>query len=128
MSHPRFERIIELVDHEGIGWTKLTGAGGGGCAITLLRPDVPEARMKQLEETLASEGYESFETTLGCDGIGVLWPAILRNGQGYDIHGGHEIDQENFLNADGIEGVEELVGVRGEDGDRDSWKFWRVED
>ncbi|KAF8862826.1 mevalonate kinase [Acephala macrosclerotiorum] len=127
VSHPRLERIRELVDHEGIGWTKLTGAGGGGCAITLLKPDVSPEKMKRLENTLDKEGYGKFETTLGCDGIGVLWPAVLKNGIEDDM-GGEEIDQDKFLNADGIEGVEELVGVHGDNGDREAWKFWRVED
>jgi mevalonate kinase len=126
VSHPRLERIRELVDHEGIGWTKLTGAGGGGCAITLLKPDVSQEKMNRLEETLEKENYRKFETTLGCDGVGVLWPAVLKNGTEDDM-GGEEIDQDKFLNADGIEGVEELVGVHGESGDREAWKFWRVE-
>ncbi|KAF4629344.1 hypothetical protein G7Y89_g8805 [Cudoniella acicularis] len=108
VSHPRLDRIRELVDHEGIGWTKLTGAGGGGCAITLLKPGITPERLRSLERTLDQEGYEKFETTLGCDGIGVLWPAVLKNGI-EDDQGGEEIDQEKFLNADGIEGVEELV-------------------
>lgn len=127
VSHPRLERIRELVDHEGIGWTKLTGAGGGGCAITLLKPGVSPERMKRLEDTLRKEKYERFEVTLGCDGVGVLWPAVLKNGAD-DEQGGDEIDQSKFLNADGIEGVEELVGVTGDGGDREAWKFWRVED
>jgi mevalonate kinase len=38
VSHPKLERIREIIDHTGIGWTKLTGAGGGGCAITILKP------------------------------------------------------------------------------------------
>ncbi|TVY82949.1 Mevalonate kinase [Lachnellula suecica] len=112
VSHPRLERIRELVDHEGIGWTKLTGAGGGGCAITLLKPGVTRDRVLRLEKTLDDEGYEKFETTVGCDGVGVLWPAVLKNGI-EDDEGGEEIDQEKFLNAEGIDGVEELVGVRG---------------
>ncbi|TAQ85621.1 hypothetical protein B7494_g6059 [Chlorociboria aeruginascens] len=128
VSHPRLERIRELVDYEGIGWTKLTGAGGGGCAMTLLRPNISEERMKRLENTLEEEGYVKFETTLGCDGVGVLWPAVIKNGTEEDEHGGEEIDQENFLNAEGIDGVEELVGVQGESGERGEWKFWRVED
>lgn len=128
VSHPRLDRIRELVDHEGIGWTKLTGAGGGGCAITLLKPDITVERMKRLEKTLADEGYGKHETTLGCDGVGVLWPAVLKNGSGEDDLGGDEIDQDKFLNAEGMEGVEELVGVHGESGDRGEWKFWRVED
>ncbi|KAH8646065.1 ribosomal protein S5 domain 2-type protein [Tricladium varicosporioides] len=127
VSHPRLDRIRELVDHEGIGWTKLTGAGGGGCAITLLKPGVSHDKLKNLEKKLDDEGYEKFETILGCDGVGVLWPAVLKNGI-EDEQGGEEIDQEKFLNADGIEGVEELVGVHGQDGDREAWKFWRVED
>jgi mevalonate kinase len=126
VSHPRLERIRELVDHEGIGWTKLTGAGGGGCAITLLKPGVTSDRMDRLKTSLSGENYRQFQVTVGCDGVGVLWPAILKNGNGDD--NGDEIDQEKFLNADGIEGVEELVGVQGESGDREAWKFWRVEE
>ncbi|KAH8598126.1 ribosomal protein S5 domain 2-type protein [Bisporella sp. PMI_857] len=127
VSHPKLERIRELVDHEGIGWTKLTGAGGGGCAITLLKPDVPADTLERLNNTLEREGYSKYKTTLGCDGIGVLMPAVLQNGLGED-EAGDEIDQDKFLNADGIAGVEELVGVNGENGEREAWKFWRVED
>mgnify|MGYP002347761413 CR=1 FL=1 len=127
VSHPRLERVRELVDHEGIGWTKLTGAGGGGCSITLLRPGVdPEARRK-LDRQLDEEGYQSFETTLGGDGVGVLWPAVLKNGTEEDAEGGMEIDLDKFLNAEGTEGVETLVGVHGQSGEREGWKFWRVE-
>lgn len=128
VSHPRLERIRELVDHEGIGWTKLTGAGGGGCAITLLKPDVSAERLQRLKDTLDEEGYIKFQTTLGCDGVGVLMPAIIKNGTSDDELGGDEIDQDKFLSADGMAGVEKLVGVNGDDGDREAWRFWRVED
>ncbi|KFA62899.1 hypothetical protein S40285_02271 [Stachybotrys chlorohalonatus IBT 40285] len=127
VSHPRLERVRELVDHEGIGWTKLTGAGGGGCSITLLRSDVPRHKLTKLEHQLETENYEKFETTLGGDGVGVLWPAILKNGTDEDEEGGMEIDLEKFLNAEGTEGVEKLVGVHGHGGEREGWKFWRVE-
>ncbi|KAK0643027.1 ribosomal protein S5 domain 2-type protein [Cercophora newfieldiana] len=127
VSHPRLERVRELVDHEGIGWTKLTGAGGGGCSITLLRPGVSRQKLDKLERQLEEEGYQKFETTLGCDGVGVLWPAVLRNGMDQDEEGGMEIDLENFLRAEGNEGVERLVGVHGDNGAREGWKFWGVE-
>lgn len=127
VSHPRLERVRELVDHEGIGWTKLTGAGGGGCSITLLRPGVPKEKMDRLEEQLDQEGYQRFKTTLGGDGVGVLWPAVLRNGMDEDEEGGMEIDLDNFLRAEGNEGVERLVGVHGTGGEREGWRFWRVE-
>ena len=127
VSHPRLERVRELIDHEGIGWTKLTGAGGGGCSITLLRPGVDPAKRKKLDKRLEDEGYESFETTLGGDGVGVLWPAVLKNGLDEDEEGGMEIDLDKFLNAEGTEGVERLVGVHGQSGEREGWKFWRIE-
>lgn len=127
VSHPRLERVREMVDHEGIGWTKLTGAGGGGCSITLLRPGVEAATMRKLDEQLDRENYRRFETTLGGDGVGVLWPAVLKNGlEDDDEEGGMEIDVNKFLNADGMSGVERLVGVDG--GSRgEGWKYWSVE-
>lgn len=129
VSHPRLERVRELVDHAGIGWTKLTGAGGGGCSITLLKPDVSQAKLDLLETQLDEEGYQKFETTLGGDGVGVLWPAIVKTGTDDEEEGGIEIDPENFLNAVGNDGVERLVGVHGAIGGRkrDGWKFWRSE-
>lgn len=123
VSHPRLERISELVDLAGVGWTKLTGAGGGGSAITLLKPTAPPAALRSLESKLDSENFERYQTTLAGDGVGVLWPAVLRNGT--DEEGGEEIDQEKFLNADGREGVERLVGV-GVHEKREGWKFWRI--
>ncbi|KAI5461640.1 mevalonate kinase [Mariannaea sp. PMI_226] len=127
VSHPRLERVRELVDHEGLGWTKLTGAGGGGCSITLLRPGAPREKLEKLEERLSNENYARFETTLGGDGVGVLWPAVLKNGTEEDDQGGMEIDLEKFLNADNNDGLEQLVGVHGDGGEREGWKFWRVE-
>lgn len=123
VSHPRLERISELVDLAGVGWTKLTGAGGGGSTITLLKPKVTPESLRSLEAKLDLEDFERFEATLGGDGVGVLWPAVLRNGT--DEEGGEEIDQEKFLNADGREGVERLVGV-GVRERREGWKFWRI--
>ncbi|CAL00706.1 uncharacterized protein An04g02190 [Aspergillus niger] len=122
VSHPRLERIRELVDFANIGWTKLTGAGGGGCAITLLRPDASVDALRELERKLAAENFSKYETTLGGDGIGVLWPAVLHNGT--DEEGGEEIDQQKFENADGPEGIERLVGV-GVQERREGWKFWK---
>jgi mevalonate kinase len=166
VSHPKLERIREIIDHTGIGWTKLTGAGGGGCAITILKPQPPAltnghangghhdssdesdassevdcaasvistgTKMKykildSLEVKLENEGFEKFETTLAGDGVGILWPAVLHNGN--EEEGGEEIDQEKFLNAEGMSGIERLVGVasnrRKNDREvREGWKFWR---
>jgi mevalonate kinase len=124
VSHPRLERIRELVDYANIGWTKLTGAGGGGCAITLLRPNTAPGTLRTLEQNLDDEGFERYETTLGGDGVGVLYPAVLRNGV-TDDEGGEEIDQQKFENAVGNDGIERLVGVYGDQEKREGWKFWK---
>ncbi|KAL2870881.1 mevalonate kinase [Aspergillus lucknowensis] len=122
VSHPRLERIRELVDYADIGWTKLTGAGGGGCAITLLRPELKDDSLRDLKNQLHDENFGIYETTLGGDGVGVLWPAVLRNGT--DEEGGEEIDQQKFENASGTDGIERLVGV-GVQEKREGWKFWK---
>ncbi|GAB7357512.1 hypothetical protein MBLNU459_g0043t1 [Dothideomycetes sp. NU459] len=141
VSHPRLERLRQLVDESGVGWSKLTGAGGGGCAFVLLKPNVlytgeetPVAQKKpnrvdalrRLEQGLETEGFDKYETTLGGDGVGVLWPAVLHNGS--DEVGGEEIEEDKFVAAEGREGVEQLVGVRGGDQGavREGWKFWRI--
>ncbi|KAJ5593884.1 uncharacterized protein N7459_000092 [Penicillium hispanicum] len=121
VSHPRLERIRELVDYANIGWTKLTGAGGGGCAITLFRPDTEDQAIQELERKLTAEGFRKYETILGADGVGVLWPAVFRNGT--DGKAVEEIDQEMFENADGVQGINQLVGV-GVQENREGWQFW----
>lgn len=121
VSHPRLQRVCELVEDSGIGWTKLTGAGGGGCAIALVRPDVNEETVEGLEQKLLAEGFQKYDATLGADGAGVLWPAVFRNGLNGDNN--EEIDQEKFENAVGAWGIEELVGVTVRE-DREGWTFW----
>ncbi|KAM0721773.1 hypothetical protein Q7P37_002698 [Cladosporium fusiforme] len=133
VSHPKLERLRYLVDQAGVGWTKLTGAGGGGCAITLLKPSLgaqsgvaqlngeaahepvhqDRSPMDDLQDKLKEEGFERYETTLGGDGVGVLYPAIIND---------EEIHQDMFLTAEGREGVEDLVSGRN---DPNAWKYWR---
>lgn len=122
VSHPRLERVRELVDRADVGWTKLTGAGGGGCAMTLIRPDAQPEAIHELKQQLAEENFNRYETTLGGDGIGVLYPAVLRNGT--DEEGGEEIDQQKFEEAEGHKGIERLVGV-GFHEKSEGWKFWK---
>jgi mevalonate kinase len=141
VSHPKLERLCQLVDESGAGWTKLTGAGGGGCAFTLLKPEspsicddmsvseTPKSRanlLAELERGLAKEGFEKYETTLGGAGVGVLWPAVLDNGS--NEPGGQEIDCDKFEAVKGRQGIEKLVGVSGgaHGGVREEWKFWRT--
>ncbi|KAF2480775.1 ribosomal protein S5 domain 2-type protein [Neohortaea acidophila] len=130
VSHPRLERLRYLVDQSGVGWTKLTGGGGGGCAITLLKSGAKattssangdssktahdlSAALGDLERQLGEEGFVKYEATLGGEGAGVLYPAVIA---------GKEIDQDTFLTVPDREAVEDLVG---EHNDRNAWKYWR---
>ena len=124
VSHPRLERIRDIVDSCDAGWTKLTGAGGGGSAITLLKPEALPETLRDLEARLEAEDFEKYETMLGGDGVGVLFPAVLIDRGEED--GGLEINQDKFLEAKGDKGVESLVGVGGREEEKDGWKFWRI--
>ncbi|RDA93042.1 hypothetical protein CP533_0679 [Ophiocordyceps camponoti-saundersi (nom. inval.)] len=111
VSHPRIERVRELVDHHGLGWTKLTGSGGGGCCIALKRPSVSEDDLDRLRRRLVDENYRPLETTLGGQGVGILVSDPVELG--------------SFVAAETEDEVEALVG-------RDSaigkgWKFWSIE-
>ncbi|EPS37098.1 hypothetical protein H072_9296 [Dactylellina haptotyla CBS 200.50] len=123
VSHPKLERVRQIVDGSGIGWTKLTGAGGGGCAFSVLRPlcgPADEAKKVKVEETLAEEGMVTYDSTLGGDGVGVLWPSMAGKPDER-----YHITREMFLAAEGNEGVEALVGVTSLGTGRLGWGFWR---
>jgi len=83
VGHEKLDTVARLTKN--IGWTKLTGAGGGGCALTLLREGTFTAGMeglmmvdarvetvKDVEEKLRAEGFKPFEVELGGRGVGVL--------------------------------------------------------
>ena len=72
VSHPRLERVRELVDQQGLGWSKLTGGGGGGCHFAVLNPAAPHNRLGLVEKSLKDEGYARYETLLGGRGAGYI--------------------------------------------------------
>ena len=116
VSHPRLDRVRELVDQLGVGYTKLTGAGGGGSAITLLKPQIQPSKLQALESMLDDEDFERFETTLGAEGDGVLWPSVLID---------KDIDLDGFLAAENVEAIKLLVGDEPNSSGR-GWKFWNT--
>ena len=70
VSHPALNAVCAAMAGAGLPGTKLTGAGGGGCAITLLGDDAGAARARAPCAALeAVHGCECFETTLGGDGV-----------------------------------------------------------
>ncbi|KAJ3089483.1 hypothetical protein HK102_006308 [Quaeritorhiza haematococci] len=68
VSHPSLEKVREIT--HGFGLTsKLTGAGGGGCALTLVGDDVTPKTLQAIKSALSAAGFSCFETSVGCPGV-----------------------------------------------------------
>ncbi|CCE63906.1 hypothetical protein TPHA_0G00700 [Tetrapisispora phaffii CBS 4417] len=66
VSHPGLETIKSLSDTLGIGETKLTGAGGGGCSLTILKHGIQRKEIDDFKSTLETQYcYGTYETDLG---------------------------------------------------------------
>ncbi|KAF9953769.1 Mevalonate kinase [Mortierella alpina] len=71
VSHPALEKVREISSKLGLK-SKLTGAGGGGCALTLIRDDVSPATVEVVKQLLEAEGFQCMETSVGGPGAGIL--------------------------------------------------------
>jgi len=79
VSHPSLDLICSVVDEVGNGdaAAKVTGAGGGGCAMTLLRPGADPTLGKEIQAALQLSSKRSpwrfscLTSTVGGDGV--LW-------------------------------------------------------
>ncbi|KAJ6570174.1 Cys/Met metabolism PLP-dependent enzyme-domain-containing protein [Mycena vulgaris] len=75
VSHPSLETIRATTGAAPYGLsTKLTGAGGGGCAVTLVPDDVQEAALTALMAELTQEKFVPYLTSVGGSGLGILSP------------------------------------------------------
>lgn len=114
VSHPSLEKIKIITDSHNIGATKLTGAGGGGCGITLVNDDVEEEVIHEAIADFLKEGFETFETTLGGKGAALLLLQSI-------IDSKKEIFDPNvFMTLKSREDIEEYLAVDRTEG----WKFW----
>ncbi|KAM6422895.1 mevalonate kinase isoform 1-T2 [Liasis olivaceus] len=68
VGHPLLDRVCQVASSHGLH-SKLTGAGGGGCAITLLRPGTAPSVVEGAVRDLGSCGFECWETDIGALGI-----------------------------------------------------------
>lgn len=107
VSHPALESIKEKTATPYRLSTKLTGAGGGGCAVTLipdgtpccllptcvyvlvtdprnyaLPPDFKDEDLHNLIDTLIREGFEPYLTSVGGSGLGILSPYSVHRTRG----------------------------------------------
>ncbi|KAG5518610.1 hypothetical protein PMAC_003008 [Pneumocystis sp. 'macacae'] len=72
VGHEKFEKIVKIVNDYNIGWTKLTGAGGGGCVVILLREELNDHDIRKFQLELISNGFDVYKVILGDKGVGIL--------------------------------------------------------
>uniref|UniRef100_A0A8C5LLR4 Mevalonate kinase n=1 Tax=Leptobrachium leishanense TaxID=445787 RepID=A0A8C5LLR4_9ANUR len=68
VGHPSLDKVCQVTASHGLH-SKLTGSGGGGCAITLLRPDVNPSTVQEAKEKLTDCGFQCWETIIGAPGV-----------------------------------------------------------
>ncbi|GAA6013773.1 hypothetical protein JCM11491_005094 [Sporobolomyces phaffii] len=72
--------------------TKLTGAGGGGCAVTILPDDFTPEALDSLKQALLSAGFVPYSTVVGGRGFGVHLAAAASAGLAREAaEGGAEV-------------------------------------
>lgn len=75
VSHPSLEVIRSTTAAEPYQLaTKLTGAGGGGCAVTLVPDDFKAQDLQNLIDQLIRQGFDPYVTAVGGSGLGILSP------------------------------------------------------
>ncbi|KAH9481650.1 Cystathionine beta-lyase [Psilocybe cubensis] len=73
VSHPALESIRRTTQAHKLS-TKLTGAGGGGCAVTLIPDEFEDSKQRDLINALIREGFQPYLTSVGGSGLGILSP------------------------------------------------------
>ncbi|NXX96473.1 KIME kinase, partial [Centropus bengalensis] len=76
VGHPSLDRLCRVTASHGLH-SKLTGAGGGGCGITLLRPDTSPLAVEAAKQDLCACGFECWETNIGGPGVTLHHPSSL---------------------------------------------------
>lgn len=72
VSHPRLEKLFHIAESHGFN-SKLTGAGGGGCAFVLLPPNYEQMeKYSTLCDDFKENNYQVMATHI-IDGIGVTF-------------------------------------------------------
>jgi len=69
VGHPALDKVINVSKANGGFHSKLTGAGGGGCAITLINRGTNRDQVDLLKQKLQAEGFDCFEAATGAPGV-----------------------------------------------------------
>ncbi|XP_068166697.1 mevalonate kinase isoform X3 [Antennarius striatus] len=68
VGHPTLDTLCQVTLAKGLH-SKLTGAGGGGCGITLLRPETDSSVVRATVQELKDYGFDCWETSIGGPGV-----------------------------------------------------------
>ncbi|XP_028851804.1 mevalonate kinase isoform X2 [Denticeps clupeoides] len=77
VGHPSLDVLCRATLARGLH-SKLTGAGGGGCGITLLRPETDCCVIHSTIQDLKAFSYECWETSIGAPGVQLHSSAFIR--------------------------------------------------
>ncbi|CAL8348056.1 unnamed protein product [Lota lota] len=77
VGHPSLDTLCRVTLTHGLH-SKLTGAGGGGCGITLLRPETDSSVVLHTIQDLRDCGYDCWETSIGGPGVQQHAPPSVR--------------------------------------------------
>ena len=74
VSHPSLNEICLITKKFGVA-TKLTGAGGGGCAVSYVQPDCRLTKSQIVSEIEKSpNGFKCFMSSVGGIGVTIIDP------------------------------------------------------
>ncbi|XP_077417687.1 mevalonate kinase [Vanacampus margaritifer] len=77
VGHPALDTLCRVTLARGLH-SKLTGAGGGGCGITLLRPETDSAVVQSTIQDLKDCDFDCWETSIGGPGVQVHSPLSVK--------------------------------------------------
>uniref|UniRef100_A0A5F8AGV5 Mevalonate kinase n=1 Tax=Macaca mulatta TaxID=9544 RepID=A0A5F8AGV5_MACMU len=70
VGHASLDQLCQVTRAHGLH-SKLTGAGGGGCGITLLKPGLEQPEVEATKQALTSCGFDCWETSIGAPGVSI---------------------------------------------------------
>lgn len=70
VGHPAISAVCRVTASHGLQ-SKLTGAGGGGCVLTLLPPHLAPEKVENLKTELEGLGCVSFDVVVGGGGVSI---------------------------------------------------------
>eukprot|EP00461_Guttulinopsis_vulgaris_P003261 UN03262 len=70
VGHPKIDEVVNIARAYGDKLiTKLTGAGGGGCVISLVHPNAEKSIVDGFTQDCEKNGMEVIVTTMGQGGV-----------------------------------------------------------